>query len=175
MAWVCVLGRRWEGKSKVACGDQRHTNNTRYAFFFISKLRFLQELNARQLFCRLATGIFQHILKEIITGLFCPSLHPITCRTSTSSSGLFAWKLECWWGVILYNRLAQFSDKQVWKLHEGTISRKDQICNIHNRRVILRDSRYERCNKKSYKYIKNAFAVQWLVIVTLVNYYLFFI
>lgn len=39
-------------------------------FFFISKLGFLQELNARQLFCRLATGIFQHILKEIITGLF---------------------------------------------------------------------------------------------------------
>ena len=99
-------GRRWDGKSKVVCRDQRHTNNTRYAFFFISKLRFLQELNARQLFCRLATGIFQHILKEIITGLFCPSLHPITCRTSTSSSGLFAWKLECWWGVILYNRLA---------------------------------------------------------------------
>ena len=72
MAWVCVLGRRWEGKSKVACGDQRHTNNTKHAFFFISKLRFLQELNARQLFCRLTTGIFQ----QIITGLFLPLPSP---------------------------------------------------------------------------------------------------
>lgn len=124
--------------------------------FFISKLRLLQELNVGQLFCRLAPGIFQHILKKLIKDIFCPSLRTgITCRTSTSSSGLFAWKLECWCDVILYNRLGQFSYKQVWNLHEDTIIRKDEIYNIHNRRVILRDSRYERCNKKSYKYIKN--------------------
>ena len=45
-------------------------------FFFISKLGFLKKLNARQLFCCLATGIFQHILKEITTGLFFPFPSP---------------------------------------------------------------------------------------------------
>ena len=34
MTRVCMLGRRWEGKSKVVCGDLRHSNNTPFAVHY---------------------------------------------------------------------------------------------------------------------------------------------